>query len=149
MATGSDIVTKALRRSKIRAAETPIEPSELQDGIDDLNDMLAEWEGSGILLGYTPIKEPTDEVRIPRFANGCVAVNLAGRICSDYGKAVPASLAAEINGSTDNMLRALVGNIDVNFPGTLPLGSGNQCCEYADDRLFDQRFFDENNKENF
>ena len=39
MTTASDIITGALRKLSIRASETAISASEMQDGLEDLNDL--------------------------------------------------------------------------------------------------------------
>lgn len=48
--TGLQLITKAFQKLGIRAAETPLEPFELQDGVDDLNLMLKSWQQQGLHL---------------------------------------------------------------------------------------------------
>ena len=47
---GLGIVTKAFQKLGIRAAETPLESFEVQDGLDDLNLMLKSWAMEGMHL---------------------------------------------------------------------------------------------------
>ena len=54
MATNLDIITTALRIINI-INETEAAPSELaSEGLEAMNDMLADWEVDGIELGYFP-----------------------------------------------------------------------------------------------
>ena len=48
--TGLELITKAFQKLGIRAAETPLEPFEVQDGADDLNLMLKSWQQQGMHL---------------------------------------------------------------------------------------------------
>ena len=145
MASGADIVNGALRKLGINPSDSTITGQEMLDGIESLNDMLIEWENSGIVLGFSPIADPADIVRIPRGTENAVKANLSGRMASDYSKQLSPALIAEISASTDNMLRIISKPLDVEFPDTLPLGAGNQCIDINED----QRFFPVNNKENF
>lgn len=143
MATAREYVYRALAKLGVKSAETTIEASELNDGIETLNDMMTELEGSGILLGYVAVNSGDDEVRIPREAQGAIKANLAVRLASDYSRPVTAELAAEVKASTNNLLRSTVKLDNVAYPSTLPMGSGNRC--YEDD----ENFFTEESKVNF
>ena len=48
--TGLELITKSFQKLGIRAAETPLEPFEVQDGVDDLNLMLKSWQQQGMHL---------------------------------------------------------------------------------------------------
>ena len=48
--TGLELITKAFQKLGIRAAETPLEDFETQDGVDDLNLMLKSWQQQGLHL---------------------------------------------------------------------------------------------------
>lgn len=143
MATGSDIVNGALRKLGVNPSDSAITGQEMLDGIESLNDMLTEWENSGIVLGFAPIADSADTVRVPRGTEAAIKASLAGRIASDYSKHPSVALMGEISASFDNMLRVIAKPLDVEYPDTLPTGSGNQC--YDDD----ETFFPQNNSENF
>lgn len=146
MATATEVITRSLTRLGIRAAETSIEASELQDGLDLLNDMLSNWEEAGYNLGFSPVSNLTDEIRIPRGANAAVIDALAIIMAPEYSRPVSPALAAAAKLSFENMLNANVFIGDVDMPSTLPRGSGNQC-DYND--WFDTTFFPEKDKRNF
>lgn len=144
MASGADIVNGALRKLGVKPADDTITGQEMLDGIEVLNDMLIEWENSGIRLGFAPIADSADIIRVPRGTEEAIKGNLAGRLAPEYGKQVTPTLAAGISLATDSMLRIISKPLDVKFPDSLPLGSGNQCTDFED-----QRFFPENEAENF
>ena len=145
MATATKIVTRALTRLGIKASETAIEPEELQDGLDLLNDMLSNWEEAGYNLGFSPVSNLTGEVRIPRGANQAVIDSLAIMMAPEYSRPISPALVASAKLSFANMVSANVFIGDVDYPSTLPRGSGNQC----DDTWFDETFFPEKDKRNF
>ena len=146
MASATKIITRALTRLGIRASETAIEPDELQDGLDMLNDMLSNWEESGYNLGFSPVSNITDEVRIPRGANAAVIDSLAIMLAPEYSRLVSPTLVASAKLSFQNMLIANVFIGEVDYPSTLPRGSGNDC---GYDGWIDSTFFPEKDKRNF
>ena len=145
MASGADIVNGALRKLGVNPSDSAITGQEMLDGIESLNDMLIEWENSGIVLGFAPIADSADTIRVPRGTEAAIKASLAGRLASDYSKQPSASLMGEISAAFDNMLRIIQKPLDVEFPDTLPIGSGNQCIDINED----QRFFTANTEENF
>lgn len=145
MASGLDMVIGALRKLNIKPSDSSVTGQEMLDGIEVLNDMLIEWENSGILLGFSPIADPADTVRVPRGTESAIKSNLAAKIAPEYAKQISVALAADIDISTSNMLRLISKPIEVEFPDTLPLGAGNQCIDINED----QRFFPVNKEENF
>jgi len=146
MASATKIITRALTRLGIRASETAIEPDELVDGLDLLNDMLSNWEEAGYNLGFSPVSNLTDEVRIPRGANAAVIDALAIIMAPEYSRPVSAALLSAASLSFSNMLTATVFIGEVAYPSTLPRGSGNQC---GSDDFIDSTFFPEKDKSNF
>ena len=145
MVTASSFITRALQKLGVRTSETPIEPSEMQDGLDALNDMLISWEMSGIVLGFSPVADAGDEVRVPRFAHAAIKAELAVLMGPEYSKPPSQVLLLEASTRKDELLTAVIRIGDVAFPSTLPIGSGNQCEDY----YHDHRFFPENEREHF
>lgn len=146
MATVTEIITRSLTRLGIRVAETSLEPAELQDGRLLLNDMLSNWEEAGYNLGFSPVANLTDEVRIPRGANLAVIDSLAIMMAPEYSRPISQALVSSAKLAFENMLKANVFIGDVDMPSTLPRGSGNQC---GDDTWFDTTFFPQKDKRNF
>lgn len=145
MATGSEILTAALRKLGVTPSESPIEAYEEQDALELLNDMMEEFEESGINFGFVRISNSADTVRIPRGTAGFIKVQLALRLAAEYDELqIPPTLAAEAAGSLENVSRILLQNTSPGFPNTLPIGSGNQI--YEDEH---QRFFPDETEEEF
>jgi len=135
MATGNDFIIGALRKIEINAAESAIESYETADALDVLNDMMAEFEPI-LKLGYKPILNATDTVRVPRHTHSAIKTNLAVHLLTEYGKPITPALSALANSTMNNLLDTVV-SIDTNFPNTLPQGSGNECnTQYMDDKFF-------------
>jgi hypothetical protein len=144
MTTARTFITRALQKAKIRAAETPIEPNEMQDGLDSLNDMLISWE-QVMSLGFTPVADIDIEIRVPRYAHAAIKAELAIILGAEYDVAPDPVLIAEAKARKDELMIAVVSIGDVAFPDTLPVGSGNNRRGYVND----YRFFPENEQDNF
>ncbi len=145
MATGSDVINRAYALNKIRASETAITPAQLASGLEQLNDMLSLWEESGIRLGFTPLAAATDTLNVPRYSLGAIKSSLAVFLAAEFGISISESLATMAVVMKGELLNALPKNLEVNFPSTLPTGSGNEC--EAD--FFDDRFFPADEKINY
>lgn len=144
--TASYIITRALTRLGIRASETSLESDEVQDGLYLLNDMLSSWTEAGYNLGFSPVAGITDEVRIPRGAVAATIDALAIMLAPEYSRPISPALVLAAKLSFDNMLKSIVFIGDVDFPSTLPRGSGNEC---SPDNYIDDTFFPEKDKRNF
>ena len=145
MATAGSFITRALQKAGILTAETQAEANEMQDGLDAFNDMLISWEMSGIVLGFIPVADKDDEVRVPRFAHAAIKAQLAVVLGPEYSKPADQVLLAEARARKNELMIAVIKIGDVEYPSTLPLGSGNQCGNYNTDR----RFFPDNETEHF
>jgi hypothetical protein len=88
MTTAQHIINRAYSKVGIKAAETPLQATEVQDGLDVLNDLLAEWDATGILKGVSPVKLASDIVEAPRHADGALKAVLAIRLANEYNKPI-------------------------------------------------------------
>lgn len=147
MATAESFIIRAFSKAGILTAETSLESSEVQAGLDQLNDMLVSWEFSGVRLGFEPVADKDDELRVPRLAHPAIKANLAVLLGPEFSKPASAILMAEAKVSFDNLLNAVVKIGNVQYPSTLPLGSGNE--REGNRFINDDRFFPENQAENF
>ena len=143
MATANDIIISAARRAGIHTNNSPLEADEVQDGLELLNDMLASWEPL-LNLGFSPVANVSDEIRIPRETNAAVIDIFAVRLSPEYSKNVHPALAESARGFWKDLLNAATFIGDVDYPATLPLGSGNQCTD-----MYDWRFFPQKDRDNF
>ncbi len=145
MTTAADIIKGSLRRLQVIEDETPIEASEIQDGLEDLNDWASALEVGKIQLGFIPVENTADTVNIPREAVGMYKDNLAIYIAGQYGAPIPGTLSLSADKSMNQVLTAFSPPINPELPDTLPIGDGNECDLITED----QRFFSPNNIENF
>lgn len=145
MATGADVIKGALRRLQVIEDETPIEPSEINDGLEDLNDFGSAHEVGFLELGFVPLDKPADTINIPFQVLGYFKDQLALYIAGQYGAPVPQTLVLSADRTMQMALNAFQRPIDVDFPDTLPVGSANEC----DSIINDDHFFPTNPDQNF
>lgn len=140
MATASDIISGALRKLGVRASETQIEDYETADGLEDLNDL-----GESKRL-FPAVSSASDVIRVPRGLEGALKAVLAEKLMPDYADIqLTPTLQKMFNDGWEDIWRQTNNTITVNFPNTLPLGTGNQDYAY----LWDDVFFNEQQKPNF
>jgi len=120
-----DVISGALVLLGIRVAESPIEANESQDGLNALNDMLAEWNTDGIRLGFETLSGVEEELYVPDGALGAIKANLAVYIAPEYERSVSPALAQRASDGkrTARSLEPMGGS---QYPDTLPVGSGNR-----------------------
>ena len=138
MATAEVFVRSALLKVMKIGAEQPIQSQDAQDVLTELNDLMLEWEGTGIQLGFTVLTGLGDEVTIPAFANSAVKHHLAIRISPEYGRSVHPATALAAKDALDALLNAIVSVGPVVMGNTVPVGAGNEC---GDGGSFNNRFF--------
>lgn len=145
MTTAADVIKGALRRLQVIEDETPIEDSEIEDGLEDLNDFGSNHEVGFLALGFVPVAIPADTINIPRGAVGYFKDALALYIAGQYGAPIPQTLAISAQMTKTAALNAFQVPIDVQYPDTLPVGSANECDSIIDD----EHFFPTNLNKNF
>lgn len=140
MATASDIIEGALRKLGVRASETAISDAEMSDGLEDLNDL-----GESKRL-FPAVASLTDEIRVPRGLDGALKLVLAEKLMPDYADIQMNPVFQRLfSDAWNDIWRITNGSIVVNFPNTVPLGTGNQDYAY----LWDDVFFNEQQAPNF
>lgn len=124
--TALQIIERAFSKAGVKPAETPLTNAEVQDALDTLNDMLSEWDVNGTLKGAVPVETVNDDLIIPRFAFGAVKANLAIRLAPEYDRVVTQGMAFDATDSLKELVKATINLSDLDYPSTLPVGSGNQ-----------------------
>jgi hypothetical protein len=145
MATASHIIERAFSKIGVRAAETPLEAEEIQNGLDTLNDMLSAWDNDGTLKGVSPVSAAEDEVKAPRYAEGAIKAHLAMRLAGEYRVAITPAMIGDATDLMNSMLSASIDLDNVPLPATLPTGSGNDDWDYGAER----EFFPQTSRSNF
>ena len=139
MTTSLDLIDGGLKLLGIKAAETPIQPAEAQDGLTMLNDMMAELEEDGISIGFIANEDVNADIFIPRNTHGPIKALLAARMAIEYGKIVSPALASLVMKSDRSLAKFARRSVEVAFPSTLPMGSVNNCGDFHDQRFFPER----------
>ena len=145
MATTKQIIDGAAKRLGVKTAEIALEPDDFQTILDHLNDLGTAWADIGRTPGFQEVSTGTDVVAIDRNAVGAFKDALAIMSAPDFQRIVTPAMAENARSSL-KMLQASANHIGpVDFPDTLPIGSGNDC----GDSFRTNRFFEENETENF
>jgi len=142
LTTKGDIVLAALRKLGVasNATLTDVEPQSLEDGVNDLEMMMAEWSGltcSGIDVGY--IFSATDTAPDAGDAHGlsnnalnAVIFNLACRIAPDYGMEASAKIITTARYGKEQLVKLSAASKAKSmwskngYPNRMPVGSGNR-----------------------
>lgn len=106
-------------------------PEEINSGVLRLDSMMATWEVAGIRVGYYRTEDPGNadpdqDSGLPDEANEAVYLNLAIRLASSIGKAIPLTTTAPAKQAYDLLLgRCLAENVlPMQMRGNLPAGAG-------------------------
>ncbi|CAI2068228.1 packaged DNA stabilization gp4 family protein [Serratia quinivorans] len=146
LTTKGDLVLAALRKIGIasNATLTDVEPQSVEDGVNDLEMMMAEWREDpavGIDIGYqfAAEGEPAevgDDHGLKTAHLSAVYHNLAVRIAPDYQiepmpKVVTtARYGKELLVKSSALKRAKKVYRDAGYPNRMPIGSGNRIPNY-------------------
>jgi hypothetical protein len=135
--TASGVVTKALQKILVAAAEQGITSSEMQIGISEMNDMMFEFDATGISLGYTEVLTPTDLITVPVGAIGGVVAQLAVRLSPYFNMPVSPGLSMAAQNGLKALYKLGLTIRPSSRPCTLPVGSGNETSgTYNNDRFY-------------
>ncbi|HAT4516375.1 packaged DNA stabilization gp4 family protein [Serratia marcescens] len=143
LTTKGDLVNAALRKLGIasNATLTDVEPQSVEDAVNDLEMMMAEWLGGddspGIDVGYifsAPdiAPDPGDDHGMKNNAINAVITNLACRIAPDYAQEATAKLITTARYGKERlvklsaMARAQSAKCKSGYPNRMPIGSGNR-----------------------
>jgi len=129
METADTVIKSALQEILVQAVESPLQPSEYQDGILYLNRMMNALAVKGINVGYTQISTLGDDITVPDGALDAIVANLAVRLFPQFSAPGTPINPLLIQAANDGMgvLRHLAITMPVAlFPDTLPIGSGNE-----------------------
>lgn len=135
--TKGDLVRAALRKLAISSSATltDVEPQSMQDAVDDLESMMAEWydNGDGINVGYiftNPDEPPAegDDHGMPDYVISAVYHNLAVRIAPDYAMVALPKVVATARYGKERLLgkSVLSKGKRAPYPSRMPIGSGNK-----------------------
>lgn len=141
--TKGEIVLFALRKFAVasNATLTDVEPPSVEDGVEDLEDMLSEWLINPGEIGYifsadgTP-PDPGDDSGLPRKYKHAVGYQLLLRMMSDYGLEPSDRLLANAETSYDALLTDTLTVPSMRRRGDFPVGQGNKYDVFTSDRYY-------------
>jgi len=145
MTTALQIINGATEKLGVKTAESPLEAADFQVTLDEMNDMLSEWADAGLTPSFIEVSNGSDVVNVDRNAVGAVKDALALRIAPSFQRLVTPMLAAMARLSMTRLEASTDFIGEVEYPDTMPTGSGNDCSNTAINR----RFFKQNKKETF
>lgn len=124
MTTALKIIQRAFQKATIKAAETPLTDSEVEDGLDALNDLLSRWDATGTLPGIARVADVNTDLLEPEYATGALKAKLATIMCGEYALPVSQGLAVDVSEAVRDMITAQANLGDVAYPSSLPRGPG-------------------------
>lgn len=129
--TKRQFVTQAFEEIGLAAYVFDMNPEQLQSGLRRLDSMMATWNAKGIRLGYPLPSSPQDsdldeQTNVPDSSNEAIYLNLALRIAPSFGKIPSVDTKATAKAAYDNLLSIAAMPMEMQLPGTLPVGAGNK-----------------------
>lgn len=143
--TKGDIVLFALRKAAIAsdATQTEVEPTSLEDGINDLEDLMAELQIKFGDLGYQFSLEekpsPDDESGLPHKYKHAIGYHLMLIMLSDYGIEPTPRQEASAYSSYDSLLTDTLNVPSIERRGDMPIGQGNKYTLLSNDSYYVER----------
>lgn len=121
-----DLIRDALQELGVQSAEQPISGDEMQTGIRYLNRLMNGVDYLG--LGFTVVDSASDEITIPSYAQEWAVFKLATRLASQFPPTdqIQIITANEREAWTNLLSQHQVIPV-MEYPDTLPIGSGNTC----------------------
>lgn len=145
MTTAIQIADGAAEELGVKTANIALEPEDFQVILDRLNRLGVAWADIGLTPSFVRVANDTDTIAIDGNAEEAFIFTLAIRCAPAFERIVTPALAENAK-TTLTTLRASVNHIGpVDFPDTLPTGSGNDCPQTFNT----ERFFEANETENF
>lgn len=120
-----------------------LSPDQLESALRKLDAMMAQWNAKGIKIGYPLATSPQNsdidqETDVPLESAEAIYTNLAMRIASSFGKAVPLETKQFAKIAYDTLLSAAAFPRQQQMPGSMPAGAGNKPWRDRDDPFLRQ-----------
>lgn len=141
--TKGEIVLFALRKFAIasNASLTDVEPQSIEDGVNDLEDMMSEWMINPGDIGYAfatgddqPL--PDDESGLPIKYKHAVGYQLLLRMLSDYSLEPTQQVLSNAQRSYDALMTDTLVVPSMRRRGDFPVGQGNKYDVFTSDRYY-------------
>ncbi len=145
MTTANQIVNGAAVDLGVKTAEIELEADDFQVFFERMNDMLLEWADLGLTPAFQEVFNGIDTLQIESNARAAIKSNLAMRCASAFQKPITLELSSLASDTLEKLQISTSFIGEIEYPDTLPIGSGNECSSSDIDR----RFFQQNKRENF
>lgn len=153
MSTKGDLVLAALRKLGIAsdATLTDVEPQSVEDAVNDLEMMMAEWyqDGAGIITGYVFSSEDNppatgDEHGMRSSKVSAVVFNLAVRIAPDYNIDPNSKIVMSARNGKELLYKSTAltraeSSGRLCYPNRMPVGSGNRGATLSNINFYHRR----------
>ena len=130
--TKRQIVEQALEELGLASYVFDMQPEQVESAKLKLDTMMGLWDAKDIRFGY-PLGSSAksgdldEETHIPDYAIEAVRLNLAIRLASSFGKAVPVELKAMAKDAFETIQLAMLSNPPrVRLDPSLPRGAGHK-----------------------
>lgn len=143
-----ELIIDALQQILVQADEEPLEGSNAQTAIRTANRLFWRLAAEGVSFGYTEIDSLDDEITIPNGAEEGAVYLLALALAPQFGAIASEELKYNAKAGRQAMLNIAVSISPVNYPDTMPIGSGNEQAGYQDSHFYpdpDANISSENN----
>lgn len=125
MATKRKLIERAAAAFGVTSA-FDLTPEEMQEGLDGLNALAAEWDGVGIRVGYSFGDDIEAQAGVPDTAENAFVLNLAVRWAPNFGKEPSQSTRSGARAAWNALYTARgVRPVAARNPA-LPVGTGNR-----------------------
>jgi hypothetical protein len=124
-------VTKAFSKIGLADYVYDIQPEQLQECLENLDSMMATWDGQGIRVGWSiPNAEDQssldDEVDVPYQAREAIYYQLGMRIAPNFGKTLSTDYKVDAKDALESLMLFTARPTPMQYPSTLPSGAGNK-----------------------
>ena len=126
METGQSVVNDILQEILVQGSEQAIQAVDAQTAIRYMNRFMNALAAQGVSLGYTNITSLADPITIPDGAIEGLISNTAIRLLATYDITPNQFLVVNAREGLAAMRQLGVTIGASRFPGTLPIGSGNE-----------------------
>lgn len=135
--TKGQLVLKAFDNDALAAFVYNLSAEQLQSALETLDALMAEWNMTGIQLGFPLPSKPGNSglqelSGIPDGANSAVYSELAIRLCPSYGKVAPPELKTTARRGYNAVCTIASKPPTLQYPSNFPAGAGNQRSRYGD-----------------
>lgn len=102
-----------------------IESNTTNDGLDELQLLMADLEGQDIVIGYNFDGDTTDETGFDRVFDSCIVAMLAYRLAENLRMPISSSLIAQMSAGMNTLYQKTAQPPTWKRPSRMPRGSGN------------------------